>query len=102
MQKNELDREEYISRLQQLINKNQKYLRLIGVSHPSLERVIQLASERNLFAKLTGAGGGGCAFVLLDEDENKTVQFRNMLSNEGFKCYMSNVGHEGVLINLIP
>ena len=36
-----------------------------GVSHASLDVIVSAASEVGLAGKLTGAGGGGCALVLL-------------------------------------
>lgn len=45
---------------------NHCLLNCIGVSHPMLDRVVTLASSCGLAAKLTGAGGGGCALLLLD------------------------------------
>ena len=44
---------------------NQGLLASMGVSHPSLEKVIQLTAAHGLHTKLTGAGGGGVAFSLL-------------------------------------
>ena len=51
-----------------LVRLNQDCLRALGVSHPKLDQIDQLI--RNKYsqvaaAKLTGAGGGGCALVLL-------------------------------------
>lgn len=44
---------------------NHHLLNTIGVGHPALDKVCRLAAEAGLAAKLTGAGGGGCAVVLL-------------------------------------
>lgn len=45
---------------------NHALLNSIGVGHPVLDRVVSLAAQHQLNgAKLTGAGGGGCALVLL-------------------------------------
>ena len=44
---------------------NQHLLNALGVGHAALDRVYALARERGLAAKLTGAGGGGCAIVLV-------------------------------------
>lgn len=40
-------------------------LRVLGVNHPALENVCRITSDYNLPSKLTGAGGGGCAFTLI-------------------------------------
>ena len=51
--------------MQSLVDMNQGLLAGLGVSHPSLEKVIQLTAAHGLHTKLTGAGGGGVAFSLL-------------------------------------
>ena len=44
---------------------NQHLLNLLGVGHASLDTVVSIARRHSLHAKLTGAGGGGCAFALI-------------------------------------
>ena len=44
---------------------NQHHLEVLGVGHPSLNTVYSIAARHGLHAKLTGAGGGGCAFALI-------------------------------------
>jgi len=44
---------------------NHHLLNLLGVGHASLDTVIAIAQRHSLHAKLTGAGGGGCAFALI-------------------------------------
>jgi len=44
---------------------NRNLLDLLGVGHPSLDTVHSIAQRHKLHAKLTGAGGGGCAFALI-------------------------------------
>lgn len=51
--------------LSMLVDMNHQLLGALGVSHPSLETVVQLAKDHELSAKLTGAGGGGLAVALL-------------------------------------
>ena len=51
--------------LQELIDMNQQLLNAIGVGHASLDTVVQVTAQHGLHSKLTGAGGGGCAFTLL-------------------------------------
>ena len=50
----------------QLIDRNQILLDTgLGVSHSKLDEVCKVASKYGLHAKLTGAGGGGFAFIIL-------------------------------------
>lgn len=55
-----------------LIQINQSLLRALGVSHPSLNTIVHLTEslydEFKCSTKLTGAGGGGCAFTFLEDD----------------------------------
>ena len=44
---------------------NHSLLCVLGVSHLSLEKVCSITSQHGLWSKLTGAGGGGCAFTFL-------------------------------------
>ncbi|MEM4272535.1 MAG: mevalonate kinase [Candidatus Bilamarchaeaceae archaeon] len=53
--------------LGKLMDENQEYLRQLGVSSPALEEMISLAKRGGAIgAKLTGAGGGGCAIALAE------------------------------------
>ena len=53
---------------------NQSLLCALGVSHPSLDAITNLTyglyDELKCTTKLTGAGGGGCAFTFLEGDDN--------------------------------
>lgn len=55
--------------LEALMRLNQAVLNALGVGHAALDEVCRVAGEHGFAAKLTGAGGGGCAFVLLGEGE---------------------------------
>ncbi|XP_075746794.1 mevalonate kinase-like [Rhipicephalus microplus] len=48
----------------ELVQMNQSLLNCLGVGHPRLDRVAEIATQHGLAAKLTGAGGGGCALLL--------------------------------------
>ena len=43
----------------------QKLLEALQVSHPKIDEIIRVSSSLGLHAKLTGAGGGGFAYILL-------------------------------------
>ena len=92
------------SSLLELVRLNQALLQAIGVSHPSLERVAtlvhQVAGDRAA-AKLTGAGGGGCAIVLFKPDEEAATRsaIEAALRRESewnYQCFSSKVGGDGV------
>ncbi len=57
-----------------LMNDNQELLRKIGVSHPSLENLIDIALNHGGFgAKLCGGGLGGNIIILTDVDNADTI-----------------------------
>ena len=101
-------------RIATLIETNQYLLSSLGVSHPSLDTIVQLSKslheECKSTTKLTGAGGGGCCFTYLeeDEDDNTGLSVQERLDKvrrviEGhceeyeFKCFTSLVGGDGVI-----
>lgn len=51
---------------------NQHLLNALGAGHESIDRVVNIAKKRNLAAKLTGAGGGGCVIIHLSAGESRT------------------------------
>lgn len=60
-------READLATLGELTNVAHELLGSLGVGHPALDRLCTAALEHGaLAAKLTGAGGGGCAFALCD------------------------------------
>ena len=88
--------------IQNLIQYNQKLLEALGVSHPALEEVILIAKSFGLSAKLTGAGGGGFALIILPPslDENKLKNLKERLVKKHFDCYETNIGVDGVRIHV--
>jgi len=50
---------------QELIEMNGHLLNMLGVGHSSLDVVHSIARRHHLHVKLTGAGGGGCAFAII-------------------------------------
>ena len=99
----------------ELVRLNQDCLRALSVSHPRLDEIDQLIRTKYASvaaAKLTGAGGGGCALVLLHpsfetdipndkesskKDGNVLKQIEADLKPLGFTIIRSLVGGPGVL-----
>ena len=54
-----------VNRVASLVSINHSLLCALGVGAPALEQVRAIAETEGLATKLTGAGGGGCAFTLV-------------------------------------
>lgn len=88
-----------VERLGEFISENHRLLVLLGVSHPRLERIVELVDGAGIgWTKLTGAGGGGCAIALLKPgvtDETKQ-SLKEKLNAEDYKVYKTSLGAKGV------
>lgn len=76
-------------------------LRSLGVSHPRLERVFTISDAHGFASKLTGAGGGGYAIVLLPPGYEEMVEFAMLseaLTADGFEWQATTLGGVGVQI----
>jgi mevalonate kinase len=94
-----------------MVRTNQHLLSAVGVSHPSLDRICTVVDEiagDEAAAKLTGAGGGGCAFVVLRPSKPGNEHLHALHSRIQralraaqhpwtFTCLQSSVGGDGVL-----
>ncbi|XVE89702.1 hypothetical protein DITRI_Ditri20bG0017000 [Diplodiscus trichospermus] len=69
-------------KLRELMEINQGLLLSIGVSHTSIETVLQTTMKYKLGSKLTGAGGGGCVLTLLPT----SIHFRNLFNLFFYIC----------------
>lgn len=81
-----------------LIDINQVLLNAINVSHPKLEEIVSTSKKYGFHAKLTGAGGGGVAFVLLrpDAPHENVEELQQDLIQQRFECWEVTVGGSGV------
>jgi mevalonate kinase len=73
------------------MNGNQKLLVTLGMSHPSLDKLVTAASRHSYGAKLVGAGGGGCIVALTDEAQ-KTVEAIERVGGRGIVLAPSTEG----------
>ena len=67
-------------------------LRLLGVSSPSLEALVEAVGPHALGAKLTGAGGGGCMVALAREPQ----RVAEAIEIAGGRPLISRLGASGV------
>lgn len=79
-----------------LMYQNHELLRKIGVSHPKLDRLVEVARDAGaLGAKLTGAGGGGC-IVVLTRNASARDRLSRVLRKEGGTSYKISMDSSGV------
>lgn len=88
-------------RLRELMEMNQGMLLAMGVSHASIETVLQTTMKYKLASKLTGAGGGGCVLTLLPTQLSGAVvdKLVKELESYGFQCFTAGIGGKGVQIS---
>lgn len=97
------DAEKY-EELALLVSVNNNLLRSIGVSHPRLERVFNIAESRGFHAKLTGAGAGGCAFILLPSSYRESGNYQKLcedLEANDYHIMATIIGGRGVEFKFI-
>lgn len=78
--------------LGRLMSKDHNLLTILGVSTPSLQRLVDAAMPHSYGAKLTGAGGGGSMIALTDEPEKVAAAIRE----RGGMPFIVRTGVEGV------
>ncbi|CAG8571146.1 534_t:CDS:2 [Cetraspora pellucida] len=95
-----MDDQELYTKTEGLIDMCHHLLNSLGVGHPSLDKVREIAAQCNLHTKLTGAGGGGCALTLIRNDVSKEqieiVKTALTASPHCFECYETSIGGHGV------
>ncbi|GMG31460.1 unnamed protein product [[Candida] boidinii] len=101
-----LDQESH-KQLLDLVRINHGLLVSLGVSHPSLEKIKMISDELQIGeTKLTGAGGGGCAITLLNDNLYDNVDNDNeykekieksikLFEKEGFETFKTTLGGKG-------
>ncbi len=77
-----------------LMDKNQEYLRALGVSSVEIENLIKIAKDKGAAgAKLTGAGGGGCIIALATKPET----IKKAIEDAGFETFIVKTNQPGVI-----
>ena len=59
--------------LGKLMVQNHELLRELGVSTEKLDKVVEIGKKYSYGAKLSGAGGGGVAIILVDENKKEML-----------------------------
>jgi mevalonate kinase len=97
-----LTKDEY-KKLSELIEINHGLLVSLGVSHPALERIKMECDTLHLGeTKLTGAGGGGCAIVLIPRDDDSAAERLRQVLPGSMKVLDVCLGDHGVNVAHIP
>ena len=82
---------------------NHQFLNLMGVGHSSLDQIVRVAQDQGFHGKLTGAGGGGCAIILLPPSIDTAVveELREKLVGFNFQVFSkASFGGRGVMHHL--
>lgn len=97
----ELPGEQLETELEKLIAINHHCLGAIKCGHETLDRILHLTKKYNLSSKLTGAGGGGCAFTLFrNKTKSETIlEVIKELTESGFRCFRVQIGCPGAQIH---
>lgn len=92
--------DEFYKELLTLIDVNQNLLSSCQVSHPTLDGICDEARKHSLGAKLTGAGGGGYAYVLLlpNTSDETITEISDTFLEKGYSVTLTNLGGSGVKI----
>jgi mevalonate kinase len=73
-----------IHQLGHILNDSQRILKKLGVSHPTIDELVEIAIEHGAYgAKLTGGGLGGCVLVLANERVVNTL--KKTYEDQGYK-----------------
>ncbi|XP_030040227.2 mevalonate kinase [Manduca sexta] len=88
--------------LAELWDMNHCLLAALGVSHPSLETIRAAARAKGLACKLTGAGGGGYAMVLIPPSTPRSTidSLTGQLLEHGFRVSETRLGGRGVSVEM--
>lgn len=103
LESNKNEEEKYME-MSLLTSVNNNLLRSLGVSHPRLENIFKIAEDLGCHVKLTGAGAGGCAFILLPPSYLMSDEYQELCESlvyEGFEIMATSIGGSGVDFKLM-
>ena len=87
-----------LAQIGELLNFNQHFLRILGVSTKEIDSLIDIALFNGAIgAKLTGAGGGGCILALFESDAAKSKCSAQLQSSD-IEFYDTSVSEFGARI----
>eukprot|EP00461_Guttulinopsis_vulgaris_P003261 UN03262 len=82
---------------------NQNILNALGVGHPKIDEVVNIARAYGdkLITKLTGAGGGGCVISLVHPNAEKSIVdgFTQDCEKNGMEVIVTTMGQGGVQLH---
>lgn len=74
---------------------NQHLLQVLGAGHEKIDEVVKIAKNYGCAAKLTGAGGGGCVIIRVEENTDRD-RLTQDLQNHSFQCWSLCIGGGGL------
>ena len=87
------------SELYDLITINHGLLHSMQVSNSELSRIVSIAQSHGVSCKITGAGGGGCCYAILNNENFNEIQLENFvkdLEKHQFTSFKAMLGVKGV------
>ena len=79
---------------------SQQYLQELGVSSDEIDDIVATCMEREIHAKLTGAGGGGSVICFPKEPDWNKQEVFSVLEGKGYQVFDGiEEGLEGVTIS---
>jgi mevalonate kinase len=85
------------SELGNLLTENHKLLSILGVSHPEIEKLIEICLDNGaLGAKMTGAGKGGAVIALIPKDSSKEILAK--IGRGSSKWMLVEFDYDGVIL----
>jgi mevalonate kinase len=89
-----LVKEKKIKDIGKKMNQNQEYLETIGISNNKLTKMIKIGQESSFGAKITGSGGGGCIFALVNESNLSSML--KEFKNNNYECFSAKIDFKGL------